>query len=102
MASEKVSQNHRNESENPPESADPYETDDPGYVEYHKLNGAMSKVPGQLRVRVQYRNYVTAWLEYLLVSKQEMQNILRRTSWRLTRTINAKDAEYLGVIEKER
>ena len=84
------------------ESVDPCETHDPVHLEYHKFNKSRGKLPGQLRLRVRYRKYMTPWFEYLLVSENEMQRILRSTGWRLVRTIHSKGPAYIAVIQKER
>jgi len=83
-------------------SIDPYKTNDPAHLEYHGFNRSRGRMPGQLRIRVRYRNYVTPWFEYLLVSKQEIRKILEDTGWRLTRTFASKGAAYIALIEKER
>jgi hypothetical protein len=82
------------------ESVDPYKTRDPAHLEYHKLNKARGKLPGQLRIRIRHRKYVTSWFQYLLVSKHEMRDILKGTGWRVIRTIDSKGAAYIAVIEK--
>ncbi len=83
------------------ESIDPYKTDDPAHLEYHTLNRVRGKLPGQLTLRVRYRNYVTPWFEYLFVSKKEMRDILNGTGWKLTRTFGSQDPAYVAVIEKQ-
>jgi SAM-dependent methyltransferase len=83
------------------ESADPYKTDDHDHLEYHKLNKSRGRLPGQLRIRVRYRKYVTPWFEYLLVSKNEMQSILKGTGWKLMKTMHSKGPAYIAVIAKE-
>jgi SAM-dependent methyltransferase len=84
------------------ESIDPHRTNDPAHLEYQKFNRSKGRMPGQLKIRVRYRNYVTPWFEYLLVSKQQMRNILKDTGWRLTRTFTSKGPAYIALIEKER
>jgi SAM-dependent methyltransferase len=84
------------------ESIDPHRTNDPAHLEYQKFNRSKGKMPGQLKIRVRYRKYATPWFEYLLVSKQEMRNILKGTGWRLTRTFDSKGPAYIALIEKER
>jgi SAM-dependent methyltransferase len=82
------------------ESVDPYKTNDPAHLQYHKLNRAKGKLPGQLRLRIRYRNYVTPWFQYLFVSKAEMREILKGTGWKLARTVGSKGAAYIAVIER--
>jgi hypothetical protein len=59
-------------------------------------------MPGQLRIRVRYRNYVTPWFDYLLVSEREMRDILRGTGWAIGRTFSSKTGAYIAIIEKGR
>ncbi|HXX72909.1 MAG TPA: class I SAM-dependent methyltransferase [Candidatus Acidoferrales bacterium] len=82
------------------ESVDPYKTNDPVHLQYHKLNRAKRKLPGQLRLRIRYRKHVTPWFEYLFVSKKEMQDILKGTGWKLVKTIRSQGAVYIAIIGK--
>jgi SAM-dependent methyltransferase len=83
------------------ESIDPYKTSDPDHLHYHRLNKRKGRMGGHVRIRVRYRKYVTPWFDYLLVSKQEMRNILKGTGWRLKRTFSSrKSPAYIAVIEK--
>ncbi|MFQ5950898.1 MAG: class I SAM-dependent methyltransferase, partial [Candidatus Geothermarchaeales archaeon] len=72
------------------ESNDPYKTTLREHLEYHDLNRRRSRMPGQLRIRVRYRKYVTPWFDYLLVSKGEMEEILEDTGWRVQRFIDSE------------
>jgi SAM-dependent methyltransferase len=83
------------------ESVDPYKTSEPAHREYHRFNKSRGKLPGQLRIRVRYRKYVTPWFEYMLVSKKEMQSILKNTGWKVAKTIRSKGPVYIAVIKKE-
>ena len=84
------------------ESVDPENTNDPVHHEYHKLNRARHRLPGQLTIRVRYRKFVTPWFQYLLVSKREMKEILKGTGWKLSKTISSGGAAYIALMEKER
>lgn len=44
---------------------------------------------------------VTPWFDYLLVSKQEMEDILVGTGWRLARTCDSPGSQYVALIEQE-
>lgn len=57
------------------ESHDPYNTDRLEHLEYQKFNRKRGRMSGQLRLRVRYKKYVTPWLDYLLVSKEEMKKL---------------------------
>jgi SAM-dependent methyltransferase len=83
------------------ETTDPYQTDDPVHLEYHKFNRTRGRMSGQARIRVRYKKHVTPWFDYLLVSKDEMLDILNGTGWRAKRFIDSKDSAYIAIIEKE-
>jgi len=83
------------------ENVDPYKTEDPVHLQYHKFNKKRGRMPGQLRIRIRFRNYVGDWFDYLLVSKQEMKEILKNTGWKVKKFIDAGDYMYSAIIEKE-
>jgi len=82
------------------ESRDPYKTSNPAHLEYHEFNRKRGRMPGQLRIRIRFEKYVTDWFDYLLVSKDEMKQILKGTGWKIKRFIDSKDAQYIAIIQK--
>jgi SAM-dependent methyltransferase len=86
------------------ESLDPYATDDQAHLSYQRRNRARGRMPGQLRIRVRYRDYATRWFDYLIVSREEMEDLLEGTGWRVRRFLSDDgddDDLYVAVIEKE-
>lgn len=83
------------------ESSDPYQTDEPDHLEYHRYNRKRGRMSGQIRLRVRYKKHVTPWFDYLLVSKDEMREILKGTGWQVKRFFDSKSPWYLAIIEKE-
>ncbi len=83
------------------ESNDPYKTDDPAHISYHKFNKKRGRMPGQLRIRIRFRMYIGDWFDYLLVSKDEMKEILKHTGWRVKNFIDSDRTSYIAIIEKE-
>jgi SAM-dependent methyltransferase len=83
------------------ESMDPYQTDDPVNLEYHRLNRKRGRMSGQLRIRIRYKKHATPWFDYLLVSKDEMKQILKDTGWSVRRFIDTEGPVYTAVIEKD-
>ena len=86
------------------ESLDPYATDDETHLGYQRRNRSRGRMPGQLRIRVRYRDYATGWYDYLIVSPDEMKDILAGTGWHIRRFISGDrdDSDlYVAVIEKE-
>jgi hypothetical protein len=82
---------------------DPYKTDNPAHLAYHKRNREKGRMSGQLRIRIRHKQYVGRWFEYLLVSKQEIKEILKGTGWEVEKFIDsngARPARYLAIIRK--
>jgi len=84
------------------ESIDPYKTTDPMHRQHHSFNRKRSRLPGQLKIRVRYRKYVTPWFQYLIVAEHEMRRILKGTGWTIRRTFDSKSGAYIAIIEKTR
>lgn len=83
------------------ESLDPYRTQAPENLRYHRRNRRRGRMAGQIRIRVRYRAMATPWFDWLLVSQDEMRDILGGTGWHVARVIESKGAFYCAVIEKE-
>lgn len=82
------------------ESNDPYQTNEPFHLAYHRRNLRHGKMAGELTIRVRYKKYTTPWFGYLIVSKNEMKTILEGTGWRVRRFVDSKGSVYIGIIEK--
>jgi SAM-dependent methyltransferase len=81
------------------ETRDVRATDDPAHVRYQKRNVARGRLPGQIRIRVRYRDVATPYFDYLMVGRDELVELLDGTGWMLERTIDSDDT-YVAVIEK--
>lgn len=79
---------------------DPYKTDNPAHLEYHSFNRERGRMGGQVRIRIRYGRYATKWFDYLMVSKEEMEETLRGTGWKVKKFIESEDSEYVVIIEK--
>lgn len=82
------------------EACDPYKTDNPAHLEYYGRNKKIGRMGGQWRIRIRFKNYVTKWFDYLLVSKEEMEEILIGTGWKVREFIDSGNFNYMAVIEK--
>jgi SAM-dependent methyltransferase len=82
------------------QSMDPYKTLEQAHLTYHKLNKMKGRMPGQIRMRVRYKNNKGRWFDYLLVSKQEMENIVSGTGWKIERFLDSTDASgvYIAIM----
>lgn len=77
-----------------------YRTENPMHLEYHELNRKRGRMPGQLKMRVRYKKYATPWFDYLMVSKEEMENILKDTGWKISKFIDSDGPSYVAIIDK--
>ena len=83
------------------ETLDPYQTVDPRHLSYHQFNEDHGRMGGQLRLRVSYRHYTSPWLDYLFVSKAEIEKILDGTPWQVERYIDlANTPTYVAILSK--
>jgi SAM-dependent methyltransferase len=60
-------------------SRDPYKTDNPAHLQYHKMNKRKGRKSGQVKIRIRYEKYKGRWFDYLMVSREEMAQILSDT-----------------------
>jgi len=82
------------------ETLDPYKTDNPFHLEYQRINKERGRMSGQVRIRIRFQKYVGRWFDYLLVSKDEMKEILKGTGWKVKEFIDSEDAQYIAIIGK--
>ncbi|MFB3895631.1 MAG: class I SAM-dependent methyltransferase [bacterium] len=83
------------------ETNDVYQTTDPDHLGYQNYNRKRGRMPGQIRLRIRYKKYCTSWIDYLMVSKKELNQILIGTGWKLSRTIDSKGSQYIAILAKE-
>ncbi len=84
------------------ESRDPGGISDPIHTAYQEANERRGRLPGQLTLRIRYKQFVTPWFDYLFVAKQELERLLEGTGWRATRYADeeADAGAYIALIEK--
>jgi SAM-dependent methyltransferase len=82
------------------ECNDPYGTENPFHLKYHATNRRKGRMSGQVRIRVRYLGYTTPWFDYLLVSKDEMEQMIEGTGWRVEKLIDSPGSLYEAVITK--
>ena len=83
-------------------SCDPYRILTKEAHEYQKRNRAMGKMSGCMRYRIRYRRYISSWYEWLMVSRREMQVLLKGTGWAIRRYFHSsRTPAYIVVIGKE-
>lgn len=82
------------------ESTDPYQTNAPEHVAYHRRSRQRGRMAGQIRLRIRFRTYATPWFDYLLVSKAEMERIVEGTGWRVVEYLDSSGPTYIAIIER--
>jgi SAM-dependent methyltransferase len=82
------------------ESRDPYKTDNPAHLEYHRLNRSRGRLSGQAKIRVRFEKTVTKWIEWTIVSKEEMKRLLTGTGWHINQFIDSGNSGYIAIIKK--
>jgi SAM-dependent methyltransferase len=82
------------------ETLDPYQTDDPDHLAYHKRNGERGRMGGQVRLRVRYKTRCSPWFDYLLASEEEVKGLLEGTGWQLSKTFKDEGPAYWVMLEK--
>ncbi|MCW4039704.1 MAG: class I SAM-dependent methyltransferase [Candidatus Bathyarchaeota archaeon] len=80
---------------------DVYQTENPDHLEYQVFNRQRGRMSGQLRIRIRYKKFVTPWFDYLIVSQQEMQEIIKDTGWKIQELLQQDSPTYLAIIKKE-
>lgn len=78
----------------------PFKTDDPNHLQYHRRNKKRGRLPGQIRIRVRFAKAVGAWFDLLFVSPKEMEAILSHTDWRVEKFVGRKEANYFALLRK--
>lgn len=83
-------------------SNDVNQTVDPDNLRYQEYNRNHGRMSGQIKMKVRYKKYSTPWFDYLIVSKDEMEDIMDGTAWRVNRYIDSEDSHYAAIIEKRK
>ena len=83
------------------QSRNPYLTNEPEHLAYHRLNKRRGRMGGQLRMRVRFGKSIGEWFDYLFVSPKEMRNILKDTDWQIKEFIEPEEVSYFAVIGKK-
>jgi ubiquinone/menaquinone biosynthesis C-methylase UbiE len=79
---------------------DPYKTDDPQHLAYHKKNRKAGKPIGQVKIRIEYNGEVGDWFFLLMVSVEELKDLIKNTGWRILKIIKGDDGNYGAVLKK--
>lgn len=62
---------------------DPQKAATPEHRGYHARNRDYGRLPGQVRMRVRYRSWTSAWFDRLLLTPAELETLTGPSPWRL-------------------
>jgi SAM-dependent methyltransferase len=79
---------------------DPYVDADEADLAYKERNRVRGLPPGQVTIRLRYRDRVTPWFNLLLLSVPELEETLAASGWRLARVVHGRPPDYYAVAEK--
>ena len=82
------------------QSNDVYATDNPAHLAYHERNRRRGRMAGQIRLRIRYLMHATPWFDYLFVSPEELEELIRPTPWRIHDILADGPGPYVAVLEK--
>jgi hypothetical protein len=82
------------------QSLDPYRTDEPAHHKYQRLNRRCGRMPGQIRIRIRFHEWIGPWFDYLLVSPAEMSTIVDGTGWEVDRVFTHHDPRYVAIVRR--
>jgi SAM-dependent methyltransferase len=79
----------------------PYTTSVPEHIDYHRWNRAHNRPGGQARIRVRYKKYASSWIDFLMVSPEELQTLLLPSPWRVARILEGDAGIYCALLKKK-
>ena|SRR5688572_17406362 len=82
------------------QSLDPHQTNEPAHLTYQRRNRRRGRLPGQIRIRIRFHEFVGPWFDYLLVSQAEMSAIVNGTGWDVDRFLTEDGPRYVALIRR--
>ena len=76
-------------------------SDLPADIAYRRRNRRQGKLPGQMRVRIRYRDIHGPWLDFLFASKKEVIRIVGGTGWQVSHFIDGDKGSFAVILELE-
>lgn len=83
-------------------SRNPYKTDKPEHLAYHRRNRKAGRPAGLIKIRIEYKGEIGNWFNLLMVSPQELKDLIRDTGWKILKIVEGKDGVYGVVLEKKK
>jgi SAM-dependent methyltransferase len=78
----------------------PHQTSDPVHLSYLRRNRKRGRLPGQIRLRIRFDQFVGPWFDYLFVSPSELRSLLDGTGWRVAEMLPGGGPQYCVILAK--
>lgn len=78
-------------------SLDPYATEEPAHLEYHRANRARGRRGGHLVLRVRTKRLIGPWFDYLFSTFSELSDLASQCGWEATK-LGEDEVRYLAAL----
>ena len=78
---------------------DPHQTDSQTHLEFHERNRRDGKMAGQAALRVRYQRLASGWFDWLLMSPDELAEVIAPHGWRVAETMPG--VQYAAVLSRD-
>lgn len=79
-------------------TSDYIQTSDPAHLAYHEYNRKRRRLPGTIRVRIRWHEYVGEWFEYVLFTEKDLGATLKGTPWKIEEILTGSNEVHKGYI----
>ncbi len=84
------------------DSVDPHVDEEPEDLLYEERNRERGRMPGQVTIRLRYREHLTPWYELLNVSPSELEGLLAAdTGWRVGQLTPGEPPDFYAALAKD-
>lgn len=78
----------------------PYKTDKIEHLNYHQRNQKAGHLAGLVKIRKEYRGMIGDWFKIILMSPDELGEIIAPTGWQIAKIFKDSGAMYGVILEK--
>jgi 2-polyprenyl-3-methyl-5-hydroxy-6-metoxy-1,4-benzoquinol methylase len=79
----------------------PLKTENPVHLAYHEMKRRMGKLPGLVRIRVNFRDVKGEWFDFLMIGEEVLTEILEPTNWEVSKIYDSGNSGYIAVLTKK-
>lgn len=77
---------------------DSYQTEEQAHLQLHQRNRREGKMAGQIAIRVRYKQQVSPWLDWLIMSPDELADVIAPHGWQVAETMPG--VQYAAVLTR--